>query len=297
MNNDLASYGYQQPILLLMPRRATRLHTHLGREFMQDKKLAAVYAIVSRFKNFPRHGQNNEALSLEFDSNLSPDFCFSHVYMATGKSLSVSLIESDQPTYGNTALTLLVHHTNESQELFTNGNTIYCQTLSSTVAKRLQHYKQAFDTECQQLLDSYLSDGFSVNRSHVIANLASHLIRLDKKLGSRFLTSWGPYASVNNVLTMFSALNGDCLHQRLSPYESSTALFTRQAHPDEDLHVIPLEAWQEDSLEQVTRFYHANMGTVIRLFEDCRDSYNNFSYASFKERFLDLFSRSQGDKQ
>ena len=57
---------------------------------------------------------------MEFDSNLSPDFCFTHLDETTGKSLFITLDESTQPENGSTRLTMHVQYINEQQELFEN---------------------------------------------------------------------------------------------------------------------------------------------------------------------------------
>ncbi|SAL76701.1 hypothetical protein AWB71_05300 [Caballeronia peredens] len=291
----LFSTGYEQQVFhFYFGQNANISHELDQTNLIKAKSLDVRYNLVVRFKNSKKTSEcNNESLQLQFDQDLSPDFTRSHVDFKTGKSLTLSLIAADQPYYGNTALTLHAVYTNEQQELLTNRITFYCKTLPGTIEKRLQHYRRAFEHECNGLMAEYFEQGFAVQEEHIISNMASFLHFARDGNGKSYLSEIVPVASINQLLTIFSVLNDDCFHkdQRVPPW---TDLYTYPFNGRKDHRHTKanIPADQEAELLTIAELLARNKKTLSELFDEChrspRASAGRFDYAMFKETFLNL---------
>ncbi|KVV20882.1 hypothetical protein WK78_26600 [Burkholderia cepacia] len=152
---ELFSYGHNNMVFDGFRSHNIDYFNAKREEYIFDKKLRACYR-VWRSKNSKRTSEdNNEWMTLTFDTNLSPDFSFQHVDMKTGEAFSIYLVETEQRHYGNTMLTVQIQHIDAQQRLFENRECRYIKTLAGTVAKRLAF--SALNGDC--LVDQAQIDG------------------------------------------------------------------------------------------------------------------------------------------
>ena len=202
---ELFSYGKMDAVFDTFNFCTERVK-HLDGLFVTDKKLGIRYRAFRHKKSRKWGDSNNESMSMAVDTNLSPAFFFQYVDSQTGQSLTVSLKEVEQPSYGKTTLRMPIQYVDTQQRLFQRDALLVIETLPGTVAKRIAFYKQKFDAECQELLSKFLETGFRVNQNDVVNNMASYIHRwhLSHQVS---LYDPNPAAQINEVLAVFSVLN------------------------------------------------------------------------------------------
>lgn len=301
--NPTKTYGVENDVINVISKNNIRIDSLFENEemkFVRDNKLNAVYKIKSRYKNTRKKcsDSNTETLVLEFDTNLSTDFTLSHVDFQAGTSYTLSLKMSVQTDYGRTCLRVQEQHVNEQQELFEETLYFYCPTVKGTITKRLQEYKKAFDEQGQQYIQRYLDKGFRTSNT-IVNNLAEWMI-------CEFNFGYEIKERLNQYLTIYSALNGDCFHQEHTE-KTSYCIYSAPYHhrPGWDYgkrsyYKKPfLFAEQQDLILKIRQFVIKNDRKIHELtFEKCIDhewSGSRLNYSRFKTHILELWN--QWEKQ
>lgn len=299
--NTIKSSGFEQQLFNLYYRSTATLNHLLKQdELIKSKKLDVYYHIVSRRKNSNKWPQdrNNEILNLRFDRNLSHDFSLSHVDLKTGRSLTINLVSSEQPDYRDTKLSCHITHTNEEQELFTNRLDFYCKTLPGTIEKRLQHYKESLQKKWAEILEKYLAQGFDVNDSHIIHNMASFLHYENQRQEHKFISTYDIGTSINRILTIFSVLNGDCFHLRSftnnanDHYDFHSRPYTGYCREHRDFQPVTLPAPQEEQLMMIVQLLKTRWPECKAAFDLAAVPFwsgPKFDYRKFKDAFRERF--------
>ncbi|MCW3696280.1 hypothetical protein [Burkholderia cenocepacia] len=262
---ELFSYGHNNTVFDGFRNYNIDYFNAMREEYIFDKKLKACYRIW-RSKHSKRTSEdNNEWMTLTFDTNLSPDFSFQHVDMKTGEAFSIYLVETEQRHYGNTMLTVQIQHIDAQQRLFENRECRYIKTLAGTVAKRLAFYKEQFDALCAEYFAAFQKDGFSVIKEHIIENLAAYVLTgLERR--NALVYAYTPAGAISEVLVAFSALNGDCLVDQAQIDGSSGHLYERRDQRYQDLVAPYLPAEQTEALDRLMDFIERNKDTWHNLF-------------------------------
>lgn len=289
MINNLRSYGYYTQLIEIQGRN---VYTNFNKELTTDKKTKASFYIRCRYKNSKRSSdENNEVMSLEFDTNLSQDFVYSFVDFKTGKSLEIKMTHADQPFYGKTNLKYEVQHINEEQELFVNRGYSQCETEKGTITKRLQIYKNEFDRFCNEEFLKFQTNGFKVNLQHVIENIGCHIYF--NYLKSKSYAWNGERVVLNEILLMFSSLNNDCFKNRDDIDIYSSPFYVR----DSNFNVFCTVSIDQEYVELIKKlvpFYnsHANFFRELTNHKDLGKYSNKQSYDNWKEGFLKEWYKS-----
>jgi hypothetical protein len=294
---ELQSNGYERNLFDGFWPHSYKHRAIKNDEFVWDKKLSVYYRVASRFKNNsrPYTDANTESLYLEIDSNLSRDLNFVYVDTSTWKSIVINLLEVDQGHFGDTKLRISTQYINEKQEIFENDGFFMCKSIGGTIGKRLQHYKQRFDEECNKRLGDFLVNGFEVHRSHVINNLAAYIYTESKKQKPRvavFDTS--PTSQINNWLIVFSILNNDCFFMHCLSPESTC---TRYGYPWEnyqkrhsELTPVRLPIEQVEIFEKIFGLSGLDKYAIEQAIDNFTSKSwdgDQFSYYKFKQWFLE----------
>lgn len=310
---DIRTNGNQRNVFSALNRYALEMRSTNSKEFIQDKKLSVLYRVIYRHKNNSRstYERNTEALSMEFDSNLSPDFCFTHLDETTGKSLFITLDESTQPENGSTRLTMHVQYINEQQELFENIETAHCQSPQGTITNRLQHYKKIFDEQCKSILVRYEKQGFSVKRMHTLENMASWLYHENKRMTkgmndrvkgkySILMSAYTHNTAINQYLTMFSVLHNDCFFddvetERFDLHQGPLSFYCQPSGFRFTPTTLPIE--QVECFQYLIEIWRNHSKRLHDIFQNCRvkDGFGigYLNYKQFKAEFLELVAQDR----
>ncbi|WP_374553308.1 hypothetical protein [Aquitalea pelogenes] len=295
----LKNYGYTEKLIDLYPRQKPTIHQFWVRDeehqFKKDKKLDVVYRIIYRYKNNDEKwaNKNNEVVGLEIDTNLSPDYSFTHVNMNTLESLTLSIFKVEQPRSFSTKLHIMETYVNSNQELFENKTTFYVDTLPGTLAKRLQHYKDRFQEHCKERLEKFLKDGFEPKEIHLLSNFTDYLyLKWNEHSGNRC-------CEINKILTMYSALHEDCFHGKELEYDYHR--YPYGFHDRETGYKIKkpfLFAYQQDMLDELSDFYWSKRTKFEEMYQRNCQSYwsgSKVKYYDFKKEFLEMWEGRKND--
>lgn len=252
-----------------------------------DKEYKGVYyTIFTRYKNNiqkknKRPVDNNERIKIIIDSDLSKDFNHTH-YFDDDSSITISLKEVDQPLFGKTKLAIYVEYINQEQELYRNIKIAYCDTLTGTVKKRIDFYKQAFIEEVKKIITNISSNGFSVDSYIHMQNIYEYL-NSNKKITN---ISCDIYY---NTLIIFSILNNDCFENVLN----GLMFRLRDNYLHERLFYSNTKVELNHKIKEIVDYLFIvciNKDYYIKkIKEKCYgDSYlTNFLYDKFKQDFLE----------